>query len=208
MSISPALASLNQERFANWRGSESAPGAHPALFSFQGDVYQGFKAHTLSAADVRWAQKHIRILSGLYGVLKPLDLIEPYRLEMGTDLKIGRSKNLYEFWADTISHSIQEDLKTLKGEKPVLLNLASAEYFKAIRPKEMDASVISADFREFKNGVYKPLTLFLKQARGQMANWVIRNRIHRVEDLPGFDQEGYRFAPDLSKPEKLVFLRG
>jgi uncharacterized protein len=208
MDISPELARLNRDRFQAWSPEFNPDNARPALLSFQGDVYQGLDAASLSAADLQWAQNHLRILSGLHGVLRPLDLMKPYRLEMGTKLAYKSNKNLYDFWTDSNTASVAGAVRSLRKEEPLVLNLASAEYWKSVRPSGLGADVISADFREFKAGVYKPIQLYLKQARGYMARWVIQERITRREDLPGFDREGYRFEPALSKADKLVFVRG
>ncbi len=208
MAISPELARLNRERFQTWDTDFRTDNARPAVLSFQGDVYQGLDAASLSAADLTWAQDHLRILSGLHGVLRPLDLMKPYRLEMGTQLAYKKSKNLYEFWTEHNTEAVSAAVRALRREEPLVLNLASAEYWKSVKPAGLGAPVISADFREFKGGVYKPIQLYLKQARGYMARWVIQERITRRDDLPGFDREGYRYEPSLSTADKLVFVRG
>ncbi len=207
MDISPELAELNLRRFKDWSPEFNPGNAHPAILSFKGDVYIGLDATTLNSADLEWAQHHLRILSGLHGLLRPLDLMKPYRLEMGTGLAINRHKNLYGFWGNSISNAIQTALADQLAEPPVVLNLASGEYFKAVRTESLQARVIAADFREFKNGVYKPIQLFLKQARGYMTRWVIQNRITNPDELVAFDREGYRFDSALSTPDRLVFLR-
>ena len=208
MDISADLAHLNQQRFQTWDADFKPENARPALLSFMGDVYQGLDASTLSSAELNLAQHHLRILSGLHGLLRPLDLMKPYRLEMGTQLPVKRHKNLYGFWGNTPTEDINAALLELPKEEPLVLNLASNEYFKAVKPALLEAPLLHVDFREFKNGVYKPIQLFLKQARGYMARWIIQNRIDSADQLPGFDREGYRFDAQSSTSEKLVFLRG
>lgn len=207
MNISPDLAMLNYRRFQDWNPDFTPDKDQPAILSFLGDVYQGLDAASLKPADLAWAQTHLRILSGLHGLLRPLDLMKPYRLEMGTALSYKKHKNLYAYWGDLPTRQINAALAELPDEKPVVLNLASAEYFKAIKPALLQATVIHVDFREFKNGAYKPIQLFLKQARGYMARWMIQKRIAKPEHLAGFAEQGYRFDEATSSPERLVFHR-
>jgi len=207
MGISPDLAQLNYRRFQEWTPEFSPDQAHPALLSFQGDVYQGLDAASLKPADLEWAQDHLRILSGLHGLLRPLDLMKPYRLEMGTALPVKRAKNLYAYWGDSLTQQINAALDALPHEAPLVLNLASAEYFKAVKPALLQANVVRVDFLEFKEGTYKPIQLFLKQARGYMARWIIQQRITRLEQLGSFAEQGYRFDEAASGESVLVFKR-
>jgi cytoplasmic iron level regulating protein YaaA (DUF328/UPF0246 family) len=206
MSISTDLAELNLQRYRQWEGREAIDkDSRQAIFAFKGDVYQGLQAYDLSQADLEYAQSHLRILSGLYGVLKPLDVIEPYRLEMGTELKVGRRKNLYDFWRDEPVKMLNEALKG--HEEKVLLNLASKEYFKAVNTKKLKAEIVSPEFKDAKNGEYKIISFFAKKARGLMSRFIIKNRISRVEDLQAFDLEGYRYNHEMSSPGQPVFTR-
>jgi cytoplasmic iron level regulating protein YaaA (DUF328/UPF0246 family) len=206
MSISENLGDLNYERNQNWEGLERiSERSRQAIFAFTGDVYQGIEAPTLSKTDVEYAQSHLRILSGLYGVLKPLDIIEPYRLEMGTSLTIGKNKSLYEFWGEQISLELNEALKN--HEEKILINLASNEYFKAVDKKKLTAETISPQFKDAKNGKYKVIAFYAKKARGMMSRYILENKISRLEDLQGFDYGGYRYNADLSSAKEPVFSR-
>ena len=206
MKISPELADLNFRRYVSWREDYAAPEAKQAVFLFKGDVFKGLAAETLNEADLAFAQEHLRILSGLYGVLRPLDLMLPYRLEMGTRLVNAAGKNLYAFWGSVITDSLNALLAT--EEKPVLVNLASAEYFKSVKGKELKGELITPVFKDFKNGAYKVIGFYAKKARGMMAGYMIRNRLSDVEDLKGFDGDGYAFAPELSSEREWAFTRG
>jgi cytoplasmic iron level regulating protein YaaA (DUF328/UPF0246 family) len=203
MGLSDKLANLNVGRFAHWKQPFTAENARPAVYAFKGDVYTGLDAYSFSKKDMTFAQKHFRMLSGLYGLLKPLDLMQPYRLEMGTKFKNLRGVNLYEFWGDTITDKINEDLK--KGE--VLLNLASNEYFKSVNKKALNGEIITPVFKDQKNGQYKIISFYAKKARGLMAAYVIKNKISNVEDIKKFDTSGYRFDETMSKPKEWVFIR-
>lgn len=205
MGISQQLADLNVRRFQQFEAEPQPPKAKPAAFAFQGDVYQGLAANDFDEQDRAFAQAHFRILSGLYGLLRPLDLIQPYRLEMGTDLPVAEAKNLYEFWGDQIADLLMQDLDQ-QGDQ-LLINLASAEYFKAVKPKKLHCQVIQVDFQELKNGQYKVIAIHAKKARGMMARFMIKNRIRQLDDLKAFDMAGYRFDPEVSKANKLVFRR-
>ncbi|MEZ5489970.1 MAG: peroxide stress protein YaaA [Gammaproteobacteria bacterium] len=205
MHMSSKLGTLNYARFANWQTPFDKDNARPAIFTFIGDVYQGLEAKSFTSADLNYAQKHLRILSGLYGVLRPLDLMQPYRLEMGTRLATSKGQDLYGFWGRKLTSNLNEDLATEKGK--ILLNLASNEYFNAIDVKALDGTVITPVFKDFSNGKYRFLSFYAKQARGMMAAFVIRNRITTVEKLKEFDSAGYRFSADDSTETKLVFLR-
>lgn len=205
MRISPALGELNARRFQQWHRPFTAANARPALFAFKGEVYQGLRAATLSAPDIRWAQRHLRILSGLYGLLRPLDLIQPYRLEMGTRLQFAGHRNLYDFWGDRLTDAINAELAGLR--RPVLLNLASREYFGAIDPERVAARIVTPSFKERRNGRYQFLSMFGKRARGLMARYVIDHRISSLDALREFQTDGYRYAEDLSDGDEWVFVR-
>lgn len=207
MSISEDLANLNAERYQEWEGSEAlTERSRQAIFAFKGDVYQGLQAYQqLTEEDVDYAQDHLIILSGLYGILRPKDLIEPYRLEMGTQLKVGRNSNLYEFWGDQLTKSLNEQLEQ-QGDD-IIVNLASNEYFNVLDKKKIKGKIISPEFKDAKNGKYKFISFYGKKARGLMSRYIIKNRIDNPEDLKGFDLEGYRYNSDLSKEDKPVFTR-
>tara|TARA_R110002049_G_scaffold186605_5_gene354874 strand:+ start:872 stop:1654 length:783 start_codon:yes stop_codon:yes gene_type:complete len=206
MSISENLADLNFTRNQQWKvPSIKTKEAKQALLAFTGDVYAGMNPGSFSDTDFEYAQSHLRILSGLYGILKPMDLILPYRLEMGTSFSVNGSKNLYDYWGDKITQEVNKALKG-HGEK-VLINLASNEYFKAVKPKLLDGEIITPEFKDEKNGKLKIISFYAKKARGMMSNYIIKNKIAQVEDLKGFDYEGYHFSNELSKANKLVFTR-
>jgi cytoplasmic iron level regulating protein YaaA (DUF328/UPF0246 family) len=204
MKISPKLAALNHERFQTWTPARGA--LKQSLFAFRGDVYQGLQADAFSTQDIRFAQKHLRMLSGLYGLLKPLDLIKPYRLEMGTRLSNQRGADLYDFWQVALAKKLLEDLD---GQtKPVLINLASNEYFKAVDISALgQVQIINPVFKDTSNGRLKIVSFFAKRARGAMANFVIKQRIKRPEQLKTFDTDGYQYQPDLSTETDWVFAR-
>jgi len=205
MGISEKLADLNHERFQAFRTSGRIPGARPAALAFAGDVYQGLDAKTLDTDDLEHAQGVVRILSGLYGLLRPLDAIQPYRLEMGTRLKNPEGGDLYAFWGDAIAKEID---RALKGhDDPRVVNLASNEYFKAVDRKALKAPVVSPVFKEEKDGRMKSLMYYAKRARGMMARWAVETRAARAEDLKDFDAGGYRFQPKLSEDGEWVFAR-
>jgi len=205
MKTSEAISTLNVERFRQWKTPFTENNARPALFTFKGDVYTGLEVEKFSTADLNYAQKHLRILSGLYGALKPLDLMQAYRLEMGTDLDNERGKNLYAFWGDKVTRQINEDLAAQKDD--VLVNLASNEYFKVLDKKLLDASVVTPVFKDYSNGKYKVISFFAKKARGRMAAWVIQNRVKDTNALADFKSDGYRYSKTESTPSKPVFLR-
>jgi hypothetical protein len=205
MDISTPLADLNFGRFLNWHTPFTPANARPAILAFKGDVYMGMQAETFSAKDFDFAQQHLRILSGLYGLLRPLDLMQAYRLEMGTTLKNPRGNNLYDFWGDKLTQAVNDVLA--KQKKPVLINLASNEYYKAIKPKLLAAPVITPVFKDLKNGQYKMISFYAKKARGLMSAYIIKNRITNPEDIKAFDSEGYYFSAELSKAKEWVFLR-
>lgn len=204
MKLSDKLASLNVARYQSWEPKHTPDNARPAVLAFKGDVYTGLDAESFSEADFSFAQQHLRILSGLYGVLRPLDLLEPYRLEMGTRLKTATGDNLYQFWGDRITAALNEELKT---SDDVVVNLASNEYFKAVQPKALNARLITPVFKDFKNGQYKIISFYAKKARGLMSRYIIQNRIDAPEAIKAFDLEGYYFSPEQSKGDTWVFLR-
>lgn len=205
MKISDKLAQLNSERYKSWQLPLTPENSKQCMFAFQGDVYIGLDASTMKKSDINFAQKHLRILSGLYGMLRPLDLILPYRLEMGTKLNNARGANLYHFWGDNITDSINDELKGRR--KPLIVNLASNEYFKVVNPHKLNASVISPVFRDKKNGEYKLISFFAKKARGMMSRYIIDNRIKTVDALKDFDVAGYRYNKKFSTEAEPVFTR-
>jgi cytoplasmic iron level regulating protein YaaA (DUF328/UPF0246 family) len=205
MKLSDKLAGLNVARFTEWQADFTPENARQALLAFKGDVYTGLDAESLSAEDVTYAQQHLRILSGLYGVLRPLDLMQPYRLEMGTKLQNPQGNTLYEFWGERITESLNQCLAEQKAT--VLLNLASNEYFKAVKPKQLKATLINVDFKDLKNGQYKIISFYAKKARGLMARYVIQHKINAVAALKDFTEQGYYYSEEQSKPTHLVFLR-
>ncbi|WP_439861120.1 peroxide stress protein YaaA [Pseudomonas sp. MBLB4136] len=205
MHLSDKLAGLNAARFGSWTPSFTPENAKQALLAFKGDVYTGLDAESFSEEDFDFAQRHLRMLSGLYGVLRPLDLMQPYRLEMGTKLANPRGKDLYAFWGERISGWLNEALAA-QGDR-VLLNLASTEYFGAVKRKALDARIIDTEFKDLKNGQYKIISFYAKKARGLMARYVIKERLSDPEGLKDFNYQGYRFAAEQSNADKLVFLR-
>lgn len=208
MSVSPKIAELNFERFQDWERPFTSDNARPALLAFSGDVYTGMDApNTFNERDFTHAQKTFRILSGLYGVLRPLDLMQPYRLEMGTKLKTTRGKDLYGFWGSSVTDRLRNDIQESPGAK-ALINLASNEYFGVVEPAGLDAPVISPVFLDSKNGAdYKIVSFFAKKARGSMSAWIIKNRVKKVDDLTEFDGMGYAFDSDRSANGRPVFIR-
>lgn len=203
MAISDKLADLNWHRNQDWKTPFDAINARPAIFAFDGDVYTGLDSYTISTEKLALLQDSLRILSGLYGILKPLDLIQAYRLEMGTKLHIGESKNLYEFWKTNLTSALNKELK--KDE--LFVNLASVEYFSAIDVKTLKVPIITPEFREYKNGKLKIISFFAKKARGLMVRYIIDTNAKTIEDLKGFNYEGYLFDANLSKGNNLIFTR-
>ena len=204
MSISPELAALNVDRYQKWSPTPSKEDTKQAVLAFNGEVFRGLNAGELNEDELAFAQNHLRILSGLYGVLRPLDLIQPYRLEMGTKLKYYSYKNLYEFWGDKITKRLNSDL----GESKCVINLASNEYYKSVKEAKLKVDVITPVFKDFSNGQYKVLMTYAKNARGAMANYIIKNRIEEPELLKSFDSNGYAYDPGLSDKSNWVFTRG
>ena len=205
MGISEKLGELNAERFKNWKTPFNKSNAKTALFTFKGDVYLGLQAEQFDAGDLEFAQNHLRILSGLYGLLRPLDLMQPYRLEMGTKLANPRGNNLYEFWGRKLAEAVTKDLRSIHGE--TVINLASNEYFSALQPEALKANVITPVFKDYKNGKYKVLSFFAKKARGMLSAHIIKNRITDPEQLKKARLDGYRFSAKESDDEKWIFLR-
>ena len=205
MSLSEKLAGLNHDRYRAFRVAHRPDNAKQAVLAFAGDTYRGLDAASFTPDDLAWAQDHLRILSGLYGLLRPLDLIQPYRLEMGTRLATPRGRDLYEFWGDRIARALDRALR--EHASPVLVNAASAEYFGAVRNGRLAARVIRPEFREERGGTTRVLGYAAKRARGMIARFAVRNRIERPEDLREFRDEGYRFRADLSDGDDWVFVR-
>lgn len=205
MKVSAKIADLNFDRYESWKKPFTVKNAKQAILAFKGDVYTGLDAETFKADDFKFAQKHLRVLSGLYGLLRPLDLMQPYRLEMGTKLKTDSGKNLYEFWGSDITEGLNTQLKKIKSE--YLINLASNEYFKSVKPKELNAEIITPAFKEFKNGEYKMIGIYAKKARGLLSRYIIQNKLSDPEDLKSFNEDGYRFNKTLSKGNNWVFTR-
>ncbi len=206
MKLSMKLADLNFERYHDWKTPFSLNNAKQAVLAMKGDVYTGLDAETLDEESLAFAQEHLRILSGLYGVLKPLDLMQPYRLEMGTKLPNEAGKDLYAFWGETITQAINKDLKA-QGDD-VLINLASNEYYKSIKPKRVEGRIITPQFKERKNGAYQMIGVFAKRARGLMSRYIIDKRLEKPEALKRFKVGGYAYNKELSKGEQWVFTRG
>ncbi|MCY7296135.1 peroxide stress protein YaaA [Alteromonas sp. a30] len=205
MKISDKLAQLNAERFAEWHLPFTPENAKQAVLAFNGDVYTGLEANTLDEADFTFAQSHLRILSGLYGLLRPLDLMQAYRLEMGSSLSNNRGKNLYEFWGTIITDNLNMALAE-QGDN-VLVNLASNEYFKSVKKAKLEAEIYTPVFKDKKNGEYKVISFFAKKARGLMARYIIKNQLAEVEQLKAFDYAGYQFSESMSQGTDLVFTR-
>jgi cytoplasmic iron level regulating protein YaaA (DUF328/UPF0246 family) len=205
MGLSDALAQLNVARYQAWKPKFTEKNSKQAVLAFNGDVYEGLDAKTLQAKDLAWAQDHVAILSGLYGVLRPLDWMQPYRLEMGTALKTSKGKSLYQFWGQHIAEYLNQSLASQK--EPVIVNLASQEYFKAVDRKTLNARVVECVFEDYKGGKYKIISFFAKRARGLMARYAIEQRANKIEELKGFNLEGYAYDPQASGVDRQVFRR-
>ncbi|MCG7497603.1 peroxide stress protein YaaA [Vibrio sp. Of7-15] len=205
MKVSDKIAGLNAARFEQWQPEFTQENARQAILAFKGDVYTGLDANSLTEDDFQYAQQHLRMLSGLYGLLKPLDLMQPYRLEMGTKLANKRGTNLYQFWGTVITEKLNQALSE-QGDD-VLVNLASNEYFKAVKPKSLEAKVITPVFKDCKNGTYKVISFYAKKARGMMARYIIEKRLDNVEQLKEFDVAGYYFVEAESTTTEFVFKR-
>lgn len=205
MGVSDKIASLNAARYEQWQQPFTPENAKQAVLAFKGDVYTGLDAETLNEDGLTFAQSHLRILSGLYGVLRPLDLMQPYRLEMGIKLANEKGSNLYQFWGEEITKSLNQELAS--NDNAVLINLASNEYFKSVKPKVLNADVITPVFKDEKNGKYKIISFYAKKARGLMARYIIDNRINDPEQLKAFNVDGYYFKPEESSAKDWVFYR-
>ena len=203
MKISPALADLNYDRNQNWHQPFSLENSKQAIYAFTGEVFRGIDIASLAEEKIPLLQDRLRILSGLYGLLKPLDLIQPYRLEMGTRISIGKADNLYKFWDSNLVDALNNEMKV--GD--LLINLASSEYFKAVPEKALKTSMITPIFKELKNGDYKIVMTYAKRARGLMVRYIIENEINTLEELKGFNTDGYAFTESLSTETELVFTR-
>jgi cytoplasmic iron level regulating protein YaaA (DUF328/UPF0246 family) len=203
MGISADLGQLNYERNQEWSLPFTKDNARQAIYAFSGDVYRGLDAYSIPTDKINTLQNTVRIISGLYGLLKPLDLVQPYRLEMGTKFPVGKNKNLYEFWKKQVTQALNNELED--GE--LFLNLASAEYFKAINTKALKVPVITANFKDFKNGEYKSIMTFAKLARGYMTRYIIDANAKTLEDIKGFNYQGYGFSETMSSSTELVFIR-
>lgn len=205
MNINRELALENANRYRAFKKSYTSHNSKPALLAFKGHVYHGMNASDFNDEELVYAQEHVRILSGLYGLLRPLDLMQPYRLEMGTRLHTERGKDLYTFWDDRITRLVNKDLKA-QGDD-VVVNLASREYFKSVREEKLKGKVVNISFKEFRDEGYKIVSVYAKMARGMMVHYAVKNRITSVEELKGFDYEGYSYQEELSGEEELVFVR-
>jgi len=206
MGLSDKLASLNFDRYQSWKAAKTVSSdAKPSMLVFKGDVYQGLEADKFNAKQIKFAQKHLRILSGLYGILRPMDVIKPYRLEMGTKLKTEKGKNLYEFWGNSVQDNVVNDLTSQKSD--LLINLASKEYFSVLGKMPEYINVVSPVFKDFKNGEHKIISFYAKRARGLMAKWIIENNIKDFEKLSKFNLDGYYFSKKDSTVTEPVFLR-
>ena len=206
MGVSEKLAVLNVDRYKNWQVPHSTPAARQALLAFKGDIYAAIGVENYTTKEFNFAQKHLRILSGLYGILRPLDLIQPYRLEMATKLSTQRGKGMYEFWGNRINQALNAALKQEKSG--TLINLASLEYFKAVKARLLKAKVVTPVFKEYRDSSYRVVAIYAKKARGLMCDYTIRNHLTRVDDLKSFDLDGYRYSAKLSSEAEWVFTRG
>ena len=206
MGLSDKLATLNYDRYQSWSPSRKVSAdSKPSMLVFKGDVYQGLQAEDLSKSEMKFAQKHIRILSGLYGILRPLDVMKPYRLEMGTKLETSQGKNLYEFWGNKVQKNVLEDLTNQKSD--LLINLASKEYFTVLGKLPEEVNIVTPTFKDYKNGKYKIISFYAKKARGLMARWIIQNKVTDFEALSGFNVDGYKYSKAESTATAPVFLR-
>ena len=200
------LASLNSDRYKSWKGlKKESDNSKQAIFVFKGDVYQGLDIDSFTKKDIEYSQNHLRLLSGLYGLLKPLDIIEPYRLEMGTKLKTNKGENLYDFWGKDICNELLKDLKSIRSN--TIINLASNEYFNSVKNIKETSNVISPVFKDYSKGKYKIISFYAKKARGLMAAWILKNKI-KEDKLNNFNSDGYYFSPEESSSSSPVFLRG
>jgi len=206
LSTSPKLSQLSYDRYQFWNKSHNLNNSKQAILSFKGEVYSGLDADSLTKNEINFAQKHLILLSGLYGILKSLDLIQPYRLEIATKLSVGKQKDLYSFWRTHITNELKELIS--KSSQQTLINLASNEYYKSIDKEKLGCRIITPIFKEYRNGDYKIVTIFAKKARGLMTRYIIKNSIEVLEDIKSFDKEGYYFNNELSNEDNFVFTRG
>jgi len=207
MKLSENLSMLNYERFQHFEENFTKDNARQAAYAFNGDVYTGLDFYSLNETQVQYAQRHLRMLSGLYGVLRPLDLMQPYRLEMGTKFEIGKAPNLYKFWGNTLVDYLNKEIASQEDDTQYLINLASTEYFKSVPKKEMQFPIIEPVFKDFKNGDYKIISFYAKKARGLMARYIIEKKVKTPAQLQKFNVDGYAYHPELSKHNAPVFLR-
>jgi len=205
MKVNPKLAQLNYERYQQWHTPFNKNNAHAAVFSYHGEVFNGLQIESFSKSDLAFSQDHLRILSALYGVLRPLDLIQPYRMEMATHMKVGKAKNLYEYWQKSVTESLNKTLAA--QEDSILINLASNEYFKSINTKTLNATIITPVFKEYKNEKPVIVTMYAKKARGMMARYILKNKINAISALKTFDLDGYYYNDYFSTNTKIVFTR-
>lgn len=205
MNLSESLAQLNYERYAAWEPQFSLNNSKQSVFAFKGDAYRGLNIESFTEDEIAYAQDHLRILSGLHGLLRPLDLVRPYRLEMGTRLKVRRANNLYQFWGEKITKEMNQLIE--QQNESILINLASAEYFKAIQSQKLKARIITPIFKELKNGEYKTIMTFAKQARGMMTSYILKNKLVNPDEIKLFDKDGYCFSEPLSDGDNWVFIR-
>jgi len=205
MAVSSKIAELNFDRFEAWHPPFTQDNAKQAILAFKGDVYTGLDSATFSQDDFNFAQQHLRILSGLYGLLRPLDLMQPYRLEMGRKIDNARGKNLYEFWGEIITNGLNQQLESNNSKH--LINLASNEYFKAVKPKAINAEIITPAFKDYKNGSYKMMGVYAKKARGMLSRYIIKNSLTDVNEIKNFNQDGYQFNKAMSEANTWVFTR-
>lgn len=205
MGVSKKIAELNYDRFTQWKVPFNKSNSKQAILAFKGDVYTGLGAENFDNDDLDFAQEKLRILSGLYGVLRPLDLIQPYRLEMGTKLKNNRGSSLYEFWQSKLTKNINKQLRSIKSCH--LVNLASNEYFNSIEKDKLDAEIITPVFKDYKNGKFKIISFYAKKARGLMSSYIIKNRVNDIKKLKEFNSDGYLYEPELSTNDQWIFLR-
>lgn len=206
LSVNPSIAALNFERYTNWQVPFTPENAKQAMLVFKGEVYRGLKAWTMEPSEYRYAQDHLRILSGLYGLLRPLDFMQPYRLEMGIKLRTAQAPTIYRFWGDAITKNLNDALKPMKV--PVLINLASAEYFKVINKRLLAAPIITPEFMEGRQDGYKSIVVYLKKARGMLSRFIIKHQLTDPEDIKGFNEEGYMYNSRLSRGNNWIFTRG
>ncbi len=205
MAVSDKIARINATRFKQWHLPFTLTNSKQAILAFKGEVYSGLNAISFSEEEFQFAQQHLRILSGLYGLLRPLDLMQPYRLEMGRKIETERGSNLYHFWGDIITTGINQQMELSHSKH--LINLASNEYFKSIKPSRVNGEIITPHFKDYKNGSYKVMGVYAKKARGKMSRYIIKNRVRSVEELKNFSEDDYRFNPALSQESDWVFTR-